>query len=136
MQIPRDRRPNSAPASHRAVECVEAFVRAHPNARVPISYLSRLTGLSERGLRNAFYDVHGVSPKRWIVAERLRWARRALSENQKGSITVTCVATDYGFNELGRFAASYRHAFGEAPSDTLRSAHRAPPAHSKGYVNV
>jgi AraC-like DNA-binding protein len=129
MQIPRHR-------SRRVVECVEAYVRAHLDTRVPISSLSRLTGLSERGLRNAFYDVHGVSPTRWMVAERLRWARRALSEDQTGSITVTCVATDFGFNELGRFAASYRHAFGEAPSETLRIAHRAPPAHTKGYVNV
>ena len=96
-----------------------------------------MVGLSERSLRNAFYDVHGVSPKRWIVAERLRWARRALCENVSGSITVTVVATDYGFSELGRFAATYRHAFGEAPSVTLRAGHRAPPAsHTKGYVNV
>jgi transcriptional regulator GlxA family with amidase domain len=78
-------------------------------------------GLSERGLRNAFYGVHGVSPKRWIVAERLRLARRALlGSGSRSGETVTSVATNCGFYELGRFAATYRVAFGEAPSETLR----------------
>ena len=35
-------------------------------------------------------------------------------------VTVTDVAMAYGFFELGRFAGRYRHAFGEAPSRTLR----------------
>ena len=119
------------------VEDVESYVRAHLDAPLPLSQLCLIVGLSERGLRNAFYKVHGVSPKRWIVSERLRWARRALCENASGSITVTVVATDYGFSELGRFAATYRHAFGEAPSMTLRAAPRTPPAsHTKGYLNV
>jgi transcriptional regulator GlxA family with amidase domain len=103
-----------------AVERAEAYVRAHPGTSVPISRLSRIVGLSERGLRNAFYGVRGMSPKRRFVAERLEGARRELSDARHGGTTVTGVATRYGFYELGRFAASYKEAFGETPSVTLR----------------
>ena len=62
-----------------AVELAEAYLRAHIDAPVPVSLLSRLVGLSERGLRDAFYQVRGMGPKRWIVAARLQAVRNALS---------------------------------------------------------
>ena len=78
-----------------------------------------MVGLSERGLRNAFYGVRGMSPKRRIVAERLEGVRRALTDARARPGTVTGVATRYGFYELGRFAGTYKDAFGETPSETL-----------------
>jgi len=102
----------------------ESYARAHPDAAVPISTLCRVAGVSERGLRNAFRSVYGMSPKQYLLTERLQEVRRELSDARRGPTTVTHVAATYGFFELGRFAASYRQAFGEAPSDTLRAATR------------
>jgi Transcriptional regulator containing an amidase domain and an AraC-type DNA-binding HTH domain len=65
-----------------------------------------------------------MSPQRWMRVERLRDAQRALSQTVGRPTTVTGVATRYGFYELGRFAATYRNTFGEAPSETLRGANR------------
>jgi AraC family ethanolamine operon transcriptional activator len=104
------------------------YLRTNMNASVPVSTLCRIVGRSERGLRNAFYRVHGMGPKRWMLAERLHGARRALSEARSRPITVTGIATDHGFYELGRFAATYKQAFGEAPSQTLRGAGRKSAA--------
>jgi AraC family ethanolamine operon transcriptional activator len=116
-----------ASATHQElVEQAEAYLRAHIDTRVPLARLSRHLGLSERGLRNAFYDVRGLSPTRSMLAQRLEGARRALSQASGRPTTVTGVATDFGFYELGRFAAAYRQAFGEAPSETLRGATRKP----------
>ena len=102
------------------VERAEAYLRSHMDAPVPLSTLCRVVGLSERALRNAFYAVRGMSPKRCIVAERLESVRRALIKESNKSVTITSVATRHGFYELGRFANSYRQAFGENPSATLR----------------
>jgi AraC family ethanolamine operon transcriptional activator len=120
-------RPEAAAARRDAVDRAEAYLLAHLDTPVPVSSLSRIVGLSERGLRNAFYSVRGMSPKRWMTDQRLRGARHALG-SWAGPATVTDVAATYGFYELGRFAALYRKAFGEAPSDTLRSNDRRDSA--------
>ena len=109
---------------HAVVLKAETYVRARLDTRVPLSSLCRVVGVSERGLRNAFYGVHGVCPRRWMLAERLHRVRRALTDPAGRSATVTGIANLYGFYELGRFAAIYRQAFGEAPSETLRAATR------------
>jgi transcriptional regulator GlxA family with amidase domain len=109
-------------ASRRAVvERAEAYVRAHFDAPIPISRLCRVTGVSERCLRNAFYGVHGMGPKRWMLTERLMHTQLALRASRSAT-TVTEVATDFGFYQLGRFAAIYKKTFGEAPSETLHAA--------------
>jgi AraC family ethanolamine operon transcriptional activator len=115
-----------------AVERAEAYARAHPDTPAPLHTLCRIAGLSERGLRNAFNSVRGMSPTRCLLAARLQGARRALNDAGERPTTVTSVATWYGFYELGRFAARYRRAFGEAPSDTLRNAGRKPAAQHQG----
>ena len=115
-----------------AVERAEAYVRAHIDTPVTLSMLCRLVGLSERGLRDAFYSVRGMGPKRWIVGVRLQGVRSALTDECGEATTVTDAAADYGFYELGRFAAIYREAFGEAPSDTLRSTNHRTAGTSKG----
>jgi AraC family ethanolamine operon transcriptional activator len=129
----RARRCSIRPTGSARLEAVlraEAYVRAHPDA--PVSQLSRVVGLSERGLRAAFYRVRGMSPKRSTLTERLRRVRRALTDPRESGVTVTGAAADFGFYELGRFAGTYRKAFGEAPSDTLRSTGRRREATSHG----
>ena len=119
-QTPRN--PGVAAARRAVVARAEAYVRAHFDAPISISRLCRVTGVSERGLRNAFYGVHGVSPKRWMIAERLMRTQCALRASRDGATTVTTVATEHGFFELGRFAAVYKKTFGEVPSKTLQAA--------------
>src|SRR5258705_12876032 len=87
-----------------------------------ITDLCRAAGVSERTLRNAFHDVHGLSPKQYLLRHGLEEAHRALQVAQGARGSVTLVATECGFFELGRFARAYRRLFGERPSDTLRRA--------------
>ena len=107
------------------VERAEAFLRARIGEPVSIPQLSRVVGVSERTLRNAFCDLRGMSPKRCAVRARLTEVRRALSVANGARGAVTTIATDYGFLELGRFASAYKAVFGESPSVTLRGSTRS-----------
>ena len=82
----------------------ERVLRGHLDAPITIAALSQTVGVSERTLRNAFVDVHRESPKRYFLKQRLQSVRQALSDAGNKAATVTAVATDYGFYELGRFA--------------------------------
>jgi AraC family transcriptional regulator, ethanolamine operon transcriptional activator len=115
----------------RVVERAAEFLRAHVSEPVRIAQVCEAAGVSERSLRNAFYDVCGMSPTRYVRWERLNDVRRALQSAPNLRGTVTTIATEYGFFELGRFATIYKAVFGETPSETLRGAGDAetsPPA--------
>jgi len=125
MRLEHPTRRTDATSRYAIVRRAELYVRARLDTRVPLARLCQAAGVSERGLRNAFYGVHGMCPRRWMLKERLHYVRRALTDASATSATVTDVATNYGFYELGRFAATYRQAFGEPPSATLRAATRS-----------
>ena len=103
------------------VHRLDEFLQAHFDEPIYMSQLCDVTGVSERSLRNACYAVCGTSPKRYLTRRRMEAVRQALATARPGQDTVTRIATDYGFFELGRFAAMYSSIFGERPSETLRS---------------
>jgi transcriptional regulator GlxA family with amidase domain len=109
------------------VSDAEKVLRGHLDDPITIAALSQTVGVSERTLRNAFADVHRKSPKRYFLNQRLQSVRQALSDAGNKAATVTAVATDYGFYELGRFALQYRALFGESPSETLRRHRMSSP---------
>ena len=101
---------------------LDAFLVDHLDEPLQLSQLCDATGVSERSLRNACHAVCGTSPKRYLTRRRLEAVRQALAHAQPGEATVTRIATEFGFFELGRFAGMYSSVFGERPSETLRGA--------------
>jgi transcriptional regulator GlxA family with amidase domain len=96
----------------------EEFLEANPNKPLYLPEICAAIEVAERTLRVACEEHLGMGPIRYLALRRMHLARRALLQ-AKPSITVTHVATDHGFWELGRFAVAYRALFGESPSETL-----------------
>ncbi len=119
-----DRRQDRA-AHRRHTAIVQRFRAALEPSDGRAVYLPELCaaiGVSGRMLRLCCQEHLGMSPKRYLLLRRMHLARRALRDGAAAATTVTDIATQFGFWELGRFAVEYRSLFGESPSDTLRSA--------------
>ncbi len=76
-------------------------------------------GVSGRTLRAACAEHLGLGPHRFLWLRRMQLARQALIKADPHGATVTGIATEAGFWELGRFSVQYKSLFGEPPSATL-----------------
>ena len=101
---------------------LEELLAEHLSRPLPVPELCRLIGVEERTLRSCCAEFLGIGPRRYILLRRLKEVRRALREANPYTASVSVLARHYGFTQLGRFAGTYRSAFGEAPSTTLRRA--------------
>jgi transcriptional regulator GlxA family with amidase domain len=110
------------------VEQAEQLALADLDEPLHIPALCRALAVSERTLRKAFRRIHGLPPCRHLRMLRLSRARRALLSADCKRMTVTEIATCFGFVELGRFSVEYRKVFGESPSQTLS---RTSPAKTR-----
>jgi AraC-like DNA-binding protein len=100
------------------VDRFEAIARANFKRSPPIPDICADLAVSPRTLVRAVRAIHGTTPSRHRHMLALAAARRALVDGAAAS--VRDAARRFGFRELGRFAADYRAAFGENPSDTFR----------------
>jgi AraC-like DNA-binding protein len=101
------------------VRDVDRFLIEAGPRPVHISELSAKFGRSARSLQRAFYEVLGMSPRKFHQLKRLGDAYNSLLMAVPGD-SVTTIAIKHGFPHQGRFAEEYYLQFGELPSETLR----------------
>jgi len=112
---PRERHGLSSAA---IVRKVEDWMDGSSPETIQIGDLCRALHVSRRTLHRAFAVTLGMGPLRYLTRRRLTAVRTELRRCDSVAITVTDIATKYGFWQLGRFARQYRQLFGEKPSET------------------
>ena len=108
------------------------FLEAHSDRALYMNEICAELGVAGRTLRFVCAKYLNVSPQQYLQSRRMHLARHMLIEADARLTTVTQVATQFGFWELGRFAVNYRLMFGESPAATLR----APPERHCGISSV
>jgi AraC-like DNA-binding protein len=106
---------------------LEEVLTSTPDRPLYMPQLCATVGASYTTLRDCCQEYLGMSPKHYLWLRRMQLVHRALRSADAQKTTVTEIATDYGFWELGRFAVAYRSLFGEPPSAALRR----PPEDTK-----
>jgi AraC family ethanolamine operon transcriptional activator len=115
-KLPQDRHGHSSAV---IVRKVEDWVSERRPESIHISDLCKALYVSRRTLQRAFTETLGMGPAHYLMLKRLSAVRFVLRTADPQTTSVTKVATEHGFWELGRFTLMYKRMFGERPSDTL-----------------
>ena len=110
----------TAATRQRVVRQARSYMGTHADEPITVPDLCAAIHVSRRTLQYSFQEVLQMSPVTYLRALRLNGVRRDLRRG--GDEPVADRAARWGFWHLSRFAADYRHMFGELPSETLRLA--------------
>jgi AraC-like DNA-binding protein len=97
------------------------FMHANMHQPLTLSEVAAATGVSVRSLQYGFRRFRSVTPLAYLREIRLGAVQAELA-SPLNRLSIRDVALKWGFTHMGHFAAQYRAAYGEAPSETARSA--------------
>ncbi|OAL76710.1 AraC family transcriptional regulator [Acinetobacter sp. SFB] len=101
------------------IQRVHKFLLSHAQEEICADNLHDLAGVSKSKLYEEFQYYYGTSPMAYLKKHRLQQIYKVLSTaglNRK--ISISHLASQWGFNHLSRFSQEYREEFGEKPSET------------------
>jgi AraC-like DNA-binding protein len=104
----------------RAIRTAVDVIEAEAQLPLTLSSIAARSQVSVRSLQQGFKRHLGMSPMSYLREVRLRRAHQALLESDPSIVTVASVAYDWGFTNLGRFAAAHAARYHEPPAKTLR----------------
>jgi AraC-like DNA-binding protein len=108
-------------AHPRTVRRAMAFIESDPAREMTLQEIAAAAHVTPRALQYAFVRHLQTTPMAYLRRARLDAAHRDLqAADPRDGDTVTTIAVRWGFAHPGRFATTYRAAYGRSPSDTLR----------------
>jgi AraC-like DNA-binding protein len=110
----------------RHVKLAVEYIQAHPDRLASGTELAQLTNVSLRALQEGFQRFMGTSIVAYQRQVRLERAFAALS--QGGAPSVTDVALQHGFSNVGRFCQYFQSAYGISPADVRKGRRTRPMA--------
>jgi AraC-like DNA-binding protein len=116
----------------RTVRAAIAIIEDEAHLPLTVSTLAARSHVSVRSLQAGFRSHLGTSPMAYLREVRLRRAHETLRSSDPSSTTVASVAYQWGFTNLGRFAAAHTARYGETPAVTLRRDSAGENGHRAG----
>jgi AraC-like DNA-binding protein len=107
------------PAPRPSVALAIEMIRSAPEHPWTIASLAAGAFCSARSLQAGFLRDLDTTPLTYLAQARIGRAHLDLLGGDPRSVTVTTIATNWGFAHLGRFSVNYRQTYGESPSQTL-----------------
>jgi AraC-like DNA-binding protein len=103
-----------------AIGRTEEYISANLEKVITRDDLADVANVSIRSLSRGFKGKYGLGPMEYVRQRRLDACYGRLRGSGPSETTISEVAMSHGFGHIGKFAITYKQAFGEAPSTTLR----------------
>ncbi|WP_182347451.1 helix-turn-helix transcriptional regulator [Tomitella gaofuii] len=117
---PRPQSYDRTDATRATVARATRFIDANAHRDISLADIAAAAYVSPRAVQLAFRYRRDTTPMAYLRCVRLEHARQALvAADPTAGTTVTDIAIRWGFAHTGRFAATYRKAYGELPRTTL-----------------
>ncbi|MFG6667845.1 AraC family transcriptional regulator [Halomonas sp. HNIBRBA4712] len=110
---------NTSPLPHH-VKNAKQYIDQHLNKDIALETLARLVGVSARTLQYGFQRFMGLSPKGYLIQQRMQSVHATLVNARPGS-RVTDIVLQHGINNPGHFASRYKKVYGVTPVQTLQN---------------
>ena len=96
---------------------------AHRDGRVQVTpaQLAAHLGLSADYFTRLFRKSYGISPRAWIVRERIKMAAVRLLESH---LNIGEVAEEFGYSDIFFFSSQFKQVMGQSPRHYRSSARR------------
>ncbi|MFD1007188.1 MULTISPECIES: AraC family transcriptional regulator [Oceanisphaera] len=98
---------------------LESMMKAHLDQTLSISDFEKAAGISREKLYRDFRTFYNCSPMAYFRNLRYQRVRERLQQPAANE-SVSSIAMDCGFIQLGRFAKEYQQRFGELPSESFK----------------
>jgi AraC-like DNA-binding protein len=102
----------------RHVKLAVEYIQEHPGQLVSGTDLARLANVSLRALQEGFRHFMGTSIVAYQRQVRLERAHNVLVQSVSPSVTE--VALQHGFSNVGRFCQYFQNAYGVSPADVKK----------------
>jgi AraC-like DNA-binding protein len=104
----------------RAIRAAVEILEEEAHLPLTVSSIAARCHVSVRSLQQGFRRYLGMSPMAYLREVRLRRAHQSLLDSDPSIASVASVAYNWGFTNLGRFAAAHTARYDEPPAATLR----------------
>ncbi|HEY0815662.1 MAG TPA: AraC family transcriptional regulator [Pseudonocardia sp.] len=99
-----------------------AYIDEHAGEPIGVTEIAAAARVGPRTLQEAFRRHLETTPMAYLRKVRLERAHEALlGADPTTGTTVAAIASQWGFANLGRFAATYRECYGRSPRAALHS---------------
>lgn len=114
---------SAATVDHLLIHRILDYMNAHYTEDITVIQLAEKFGKSEKNFIRYFHFNTGISPKKYLIEQRMKHAIELLSHTE---LSVTDIAQAVGYSDPYCFSKAFRKYYGESPSSCRKSMTETP----------